>query len=147
MKSQVLLLVALCVSGCSTIEPAHSYGDKPLPSLKSAFVSYRKGSDPDIAQYICEALTQHGVKTSAGYEENRPKDVDFYATYASHKQWDMKMYLDTLSIQFLDGSSGQLIATGQFRNSALHTYPDVRKTTFDVVQSMYESKTDKSKSK
>jgi hypothetical protein len=51
------LLLAVVISGCSTVEPGKRYGGAPLDSMKTAFVMIRPDCDPRIGANIQEALT------------------------------------------------------------------------------------------
>jgi len=134
------LLLALVVSGCSTVEPGKRYGGTPLDSMKTAFVVIGKDYDPKIGANIQEALTQHGVTASAGTLAEKPKDVAFYVEYEDHWRWDLAMYLFSLDIRFIDNTTGQAMGSGSFRQGAFHSFPDPREKVFAVVGSIYSAK-------
>jgi hypothetical protein len=136
----VCLLIALVVSGCSTVEPGMHYGSAPLASMKTAFVVIRSDYDPQIGVDIQEALTQHGVAASSGTFAEKPKDVAFYVEYEDHWRWDLAMYLYSLDIRFTDNTTGQMIGRGDFRQGAFHSFPDAKKKTFEVIESIYNAK-------
>ena len=58
-------------------------------------------------------------------------------TYVDRWHWDMVMYLRTLDVSVMD-RSGREVATGAYRNSALHGYPDVEATCREVVDGIFE---------
>jgi hypothetical protein len=134
------LLLAMVVSGCSTIEPGKRYGSVPLESMKTAFVVIRPDYDPKIGAHIQEALTQHGVTSQAGPLTNKPKDVAFFVEYEDHWRWDLAMYLFSLDVRFFDNTTGQMFASGSFRQGAFHSFPDAKAKTLEVVESIYKAK-------
>jgi hypothetical protein len=134
-----LFLLGLFNSGCSTVEPAQHFGNVPLESYKSAYVVFSK--DTTIGGYIAADLAQRGIKASVGTLQDEPKDVGFYVTYVDHWNWDVAVYLDSLEVQFIDNSNGQIVASGFFRNSkVLESWPNPRTKTFEVIDSMFGAK-------
>ena len=134
------LLIVLFASGCSTVEKSERYSDVPLDSLKTAYIVLIPKANWDIEMGIREALAGRGVQVSAGILQDKPSDVAFYVTYRDQQKWDITMYLHSLEIQFLEGATGKLIASGSFKNSFAHTYPNFRQKAFEVVESMYQAK-------
>ena len=134
------LLLALVISGCSTVEPGKRYGSAPLESMKTAFVVIRPDYDPKIGANIQDALTRHGVSSLAGPLQEKPKDVAFYVEYEDHWRWDLAMFLLSLDIRFLDNTTGQLIGSGSFKQGTFHSFPDAREKTSEVVESIYRAK-------
>lgn len=135
-----LPLLALLSFGCSTVEKGKRYNNADLDSLKTAFLVMESKANWDIGMNIREALAERGVQVTIGNLHDKPKDVAFYVNYTDVRKWDMTMYLHSLDIQFLDGATDELLASGSFRNSLFHTYPNEREKTFAVIQSMYEAK-------
>lgn len=131
----------LMIQGCASVEPGQRYTGKPVGSLTSAYVVVTPdNTDHAIGTYIQGALERRNVRATIGLLKEKPADVDFYVTYTDHWQWDVTMYLSSLDIQFLDNRTGRLIANGAFKQGLFHTYPDIRDTTRQVIDSMYSAK-------
>jgi hypothetical protein len=141
MKTRLLMLAALIfVSSCSSTGPVMVSKDHDLATLRTAYVvSSGKNlySGTSIAEYIKEALVEHGVTALSGTLENKPMDVDFYVTYVDRWQWDLAMYLSSLEINFFDNKSGQLIAKGHYAGGVFHTYPKPVEKTKEIISSIY----------
>jgi len=144
MKNAIILLLfaaMLMVSGCSSIEISRPKG-APLESMKSAYVVVAKGGNPNIGGYIQAALARRGLKVNIGTIEDKPSDAAFFVTYTDQWNWDIVVYLSSLNIKFFDNATGEIIASGSFKNNpVLETIPDPRKKTMEVVDSIYQSKT------
>jgi len=136
----VTVFIATFISGCSSVEPAKHMGNIPVESLKSAYVVLAPGADTTIAEFIQVGLAHHDLTVSVGALRNKPKDVAFYVNYQDHWKWDLTMYLDSLDVQFIDNSNDQVIASGSFRQGLFHNFPDPRTTTFEVIDSIYNTK-------
>jgi len=134
------ILVAAFISGCSSVEPAKHMGNTPLASLKSAYVVLAPGANTTIAEFIQVGLAHHDLKVSIGALRNKPKDVAFYVNYQDDWKWDVTMYLNSLDVQFVDNSNDQVIASGSFKQGLFHNFPDPRTTTFEVIDSIFNTK-------
>jgi len=141
MNRHYLLLLSLTlilgVCGCSSVKPAKRQGNIDLESLKSAYVVWPPGIDRRIDEAANEALEKHGVKVTTGPRHDKPTDVAFYVECEPRWTWDLVMYLSRLNIRFIDNATGQLLVSGEFKNSWLHTNPDPRTKTIEVIDSMY----------
>ena len=135
--SGAALVVVIFLTGCSSVGPAQHFGAIPVESLKSAYVVVAPSGNPNIAEDIVIALGQHGVKVSTGAVQDKPKDVAFFVNYKEHWDWDVTMYLESLDVEFMDNATGQIIASSKFRQGWLHTFPDPRDKTIEVVNSIY----------
>ena len=142
LRSVLLVLVALCFAGCSSVVESKHYSRRvPLESMKSAYIVHDPGSTYGCANAAEEALTKRGLTVTSGLIKDKPADADFYVEVVDRWQWDVAMFLASLNIRFLDNHTGDLIAEGIFRQSTFfHTFPDQRLKAFEVVDSIYNTK-------
>jgi hypothetical protein len=134
----LVLVLALC--GCSTVKPAKHFGNVDLDSLKSAYIVWSPGIDRSIEHYAREGLEKHGVTVTTGPKQDKPASAAFWVECQPRWTWDLVMYLDALDIRFVENTSEQIIAIGSFKNSFFHSFPDPRKKTIEVIDSMYAHK-------
>jgi hypothetical protein len=140
LLSGIVIFITAFISGCSTVKPAQHFGNISLDSLKSVYVVVAINGNPTMGNYIQTALAHHNLKVNIGALKDKPQDVAFYVNYKEHWNWDVTVYLESLDIEFVDNASGQIIVKGSFKNSFLHTFPDPRTKTFEVVDSMFDAK-------
>lgn len=134
-----LLILIVLLPGCSTIEPAQHFGKVPLESYQSAYVVFSK--DSTIGEYIAADLARRNIRASMGTLADKPNDVGFYVIYTDRWNWDLAVYLDSLDVQFIDNSNGQMIASGAFKNSKVfESQPNPRTKTREVIDSMFGTK-------
>jgi hypothetical protein len=108
--------------------------------MKRAYVVHDPGSTDGCANAAAAALTERGLTVTSGYIQDKPADADFYVQVVDRWQWDLAMFLASLEIRFVDNATGDLIATGTFRQSTFfHTFPDQRQKTFEVIASIYST--------
>ena len=109
-----------------------------LDSLKKAYVVHDPGSTLGCANAAEEGLAARGVTVTSGNIQDKPKDADFYVEVVDRWQWDVAMFLASLEIRLIENATGNMIATGSFRQSTFfHTFPDARKKTFEVIDAIY----------
>src|SRR5258706_1627498 len=132
IRPVLLVLLALCFSGCSSIVESKYYAKHVrLESMKKAYVVHDPGSTYGCANDAAEALTARGLTVTSDYMQDTPADTDFYVEVVDRWQWDVAMFLASLDIRFVDNATGDLIAIGTFRQSTFfHTFPDTRQKTF-----------------
>jgi len=144
MKQLVPILATIIatafISGCSSVGPAKLQGNKPVASLKSAYVVVATGGNPNIGGYLQGGLARHNIKTDIGALRDKPADVDFFVNYKEHWNWDIAVYLESLDVEFVDNSDGKTIATSKFRQGLFHSFPDPRTKSFEVIDSIYNAK-------
>lgn len=141
IKPVLLVLLALCFSGCSSVVESKYHSPRVrLESFKKAYVVHDPGSTYGCANAAEEALKARGLAVTSGFIKDKPADTDFYVEVIDRWQWDVAMYLASLDLRFVDNTTGDLIATGTFRQGTFfHTFPDQKQKTFDVIASIYNS--------
>ena len=140
-RPALLGLLAVCLSGCSSVVESRYYSKHVrLDSMKRAYVVHDPGSTYGCANAAQDALTKRGLTVTSGFIRNKPADADFYIEVIDRWQWDVAMFLASLEIRFVDNATGEMIAIGTFRQSTFfHTFPDTRQKTFEVIDSVYRS--------
>jgi hypothetical protein len=139
ISGPVLLAVSIfCFSGCSSVVESRYHKNVRLDSLKKAYVVHDPGSTLGCANAAEEGLAARGVTVTSGNIQDKPKDADFYVEVVDRWQWDVAMFLASLEIRFIENATGNMIATGSFRQSTFfHTFPDARKKTIEVIDAIY----------
>ncbi|OYV01982.1 MAG: hypothetical protein CFE45_02435 [Burkholderiales bacterium PBB5] len=69
------------------------------------------------------------VAQVAAAGNSEPKGVDALVSYVDVWRWDLVMYLKNLTIRITDAETGDLIAMGQWSDSALHGFRDAKLVT------------------
>jgi len=134
----LLAVLTFCFSGCSSVVESRYYKNVRLDSLKKAYVVHDPGSTLGCANAAEEGLTARRVTVTSGNIQDKPKDADFYVEVVDRWRWDVAMFLASLEIRFRENATGNMIATGSFRQSTFfHTFPDARKKTFEVIDAIY----------
>ncbi|WP_193214423.1 hypothetical protein [Luteolibacter marinus] len=128
---------ALLAASCAETRNATVQQPDAIRSARSAYVVKPGDSSRDVEVFLRDSIASKGVKASTGSLSAKPASADLYVTFVDRWHWDMAMYLRTLDVSVVDNRSGKEVASAMYRNSALHGYPDARKTCEELVNLIY----------
>ena len=131
--------VAIFTSACggsSAIIPASANAST---QIRSAAFSPQPGNSPEVTGYIADALAAHGVATrpaklSPGYKSN---DVDAIVSYLDVWRWDVAMYMQSIAIHLYNAKTGELMVSGRWSDSTMHTYNRGEAVSRDLINQMF----------
>ena len=132
------LSAAFLAASCAETRKASVAAPAVIKSARSAYVVKPDDSSRDVEVFLKDALAKKGVRAQEGSMSAKPAAADIYVTFVDRWHWDMAMYLRTLDVSVIDNKSGKEVATAMYRNSALHGYPDVRKTSGELIDLIYQ---------
>jgi hypothetical protein len=142
MRSLIIACIAaaaIFTSGCggsSAISPASA--NAPA-QIRSAAFSPQPGNSSEVTGYVTAALAAHGVTTrpailSAG---NKSNDVDAIVSYLDVWRWDMAMYMQSIAIQLYNAKTGELLVSGSWSDSVLHSFNRGDAVARDLINQMF----------
>jgi len=137
-RSLAVVSAALFATSCSETRSASVSNPAVIKSARSAYVVKPGDSSRDVELFLKSAFAGKGVSAQAGSMSSKPASADVYVTFVDRWHWDMAMYLRTLDVSVVDNKSGKEVATAMYRNSALHGYPDAKKTSQELVDLIYQ---------
>ena len=129
-----LPLVAVClISGCATSSGVIVTAGAPKTSYHSAYLVVHGDKSVDMDTNIQKELLRRGFNVNVGSEGAEPPNTDLVVRYTDDWKWDLSMYLRAFDLMVFDGKSKVLLASGSWKNSALHGYHNAEKVVGDVV--------------
>lgn len=119
------VVAALLLSGCATHQDVLLAKSVSPPVVTVAAVP-SDGNSPEMDASVRNALVQNGFSVQAPLPAGtRTSDqVDAIVTYVDVWRWDIVMYLQSVAIKLFDARTGDLLVTGDWKNSAFHGYQD-----------------------
>jgi hypothetical protein len=127
------------LASCSYVPPGSVNQPAELAKAKSVYV-IRENPDNEVGVYIESALAQKGLRVSSGKLAAKPKTTDLYIDYVDRWDWDLVMYLKSLDVTLHSNRTGELLASGNFHQGFLHTFPDTRAKTKEVIDTILPDK-------
>lgn len=125
MKSIVCIAAAtaLLLGGCSTSSSVQLAKLNPPPVVTIA-QKPDSGNSPEMDAFLQSALVKEGYTVRAPLPEGTRKsdEVDAIISYVDVWRWDIVMYLQSIAIKMFDARTGDLLVTGDWKNSAMHGY-------------------------
>lgn len=123
-------IMASCATSSQTLVDPRAVGQ----SYESAFLETHGGNSSDMDVHLQKALFRRGISVRTGpIGAPVPNGVDFVVKYVDEWKWDITMYLNSLDVQVFDAKSGELLANGTWKNSAVHGFYNEEKITDQVV--------------
>ncbi|MDD2762612.1 MAG: hypothetical protein PHE83_01405 [Opitutaceae bacterium] len=124
MKLPVLLLPALLLAGCSTLD-THLEPKADLGQLRHIYVVENLNDNHDLHGIIVRELRARGFQAESGPITLMPPGAKAYLNYEDRWDWDFKNYLIAFSVTLREASSDRLLATTRyFRPTAFLKTPD-----------------------
>ena len=132
-----LIATVLLLSACATHQDVLLAKSAPPPIMSIAQVP-SDGNSAEMDGIVSNALHEHGFKVRAPLPAGtRTSDeVDAVVTYVDVWRWDIVMYLQSVAIKMFDARSGDLLITGDWKNSAFHGFQDESTVIRDLIADM-----------
>jgi hypothetical protein len=139
MRTLVSLVTALSalviLSGCSTTQNVTAGPQVKSSPMATACFTAHGGRSADMDAAIQRNLENHGVSVSVAPACDK---ADVNVTYTDSWFWDIVMYLRSMDIRFYKAPSGGLIASGHWKNSVLHQFPNADGVVQDLMDEMFK---------
>ena len=128
---------ALLLSACATHQDVLLAKSVP-PVIVSIAQVPSDGNSEAMDGAVRNALVQNGFNVRAPLPAGTRQsgDVDGIVSYVDVWRWDIVMYLHSIAIKIFDAQSGDLLVTGDWKNSAFHGFQDENKVVSDLIGEM-----------
>lgn len=133
----LFLAAGLALSGCATRQEVMLAKTAP-GRIATVAQSPEEGNSPEMTAHLTTALQAEGLQVRAPLPPGTRQagDVDAVVSYVDVWRWDLVMYLQSISVRLFDARTGDLLVTGQWRDSALHGFRDAKTVVQGVVTEM-----------
>lgn len=139
MRTLVSLVAAVSalvvLPGCSTTQSVTAGPQAKGSPMATACFTAHGGKSADMDAAIQRNLENHGVSVSVAPACDK---ADMNVTYTDSWFWDIVMYLRSMDIRFYKAPSGGLIASGHWKNSLLHQFPNADSVVQDLMDDMFK---------
>jgi hypothetical protein len=122
------------LSGCSTTQSIVPGPQAKLSPMTTACFTAHGGRSADMDAAVQRNLENHGVSVSIAPACDK---TDMNVSYTDSWYWDVVMYLRSMDIRFYKAPSGGLIASGHWKNSVLHQFPNADGVVQDLMDGMF----------
>lgn len=127
----------LYLTGCATSQEVLVAKQAPDPVVSVAQVP-DEGNSPEMDAHLRSALVKEGytVRASLPAGTRKSDEADAIVSYVDVWRWDIAMYLQSITIRMFDAKSGDLLATGTWKDSAFHAFRDAEAVVGQLVAEM-----------
>jgi hypothetical protein len=122
----LLLVSSLSLSGCSTTQDVTLTKIEYKRQISSVVQVMEPGNSPKMSKVLEDALKREGLVVAPALPAGKrsSSEVDALVSYIDVWQWDLTTYLESITIRLYDSQTGDLLASGTWRESAQHWYRD-----------------------
>ena len=135
----IIALSCMAVSACSTNQAVLIA--KAAPDRKVVTVARMPEEDnsPQMDGYLESALQKQGLEIKAPVPAGTRKaaGLDAIVSYVDVWRWDIVTYLKQLTVRLYDATTGDLLATGEWKDSPLHGFRDPDLAVQGLVSEMF----------
>jgi hypothetical protein len=135
--SALVVLVAGSLTGCATHSDVIVNPSITKLHYQSAYVVVHGDRSSDMDANLQKELLRHGLSVTVGPETSSTGDAQLIVRYADDWKWDMAMYLRKFDVMVFDAHSKTLLASGSWKNSAMHGFHGSEKVVAQVVDETF----------
>ena len=132
-----LIAAVLLLSACATHQDVLLAKSAPPPIMSIAQVP-SEGNSAEMDGIVRKALVDHGftVRAPLPAGTRTSGEVDAVISYVDVWRWDIVMYLQSVAIKMFDAKSGDLLVSGDWKNSAFHGFQDENTVVRELIADM-----------
>ena len=108
-----VMLLSGCVSLSTQIMPGQDF-----KKYKAAYIEPSKVDEFNMVSAITYELSDMGLKV-LGKPFETPSDTDMLVRFNYFDSWDLKKYLKSFQIQFMNARTGSIIANSSYESNGL----------------------------
>lgn len=135
--SALIAVSLLYLTGCATSQEVLLAKQSPAPVVSVAQVP-DEGNSPEMDAHLRAALVKEGytVRSPLPAGTRKSEEADAIISYVDVWRWDIVMYLQSITIRMFDAKSGDLLATGTWKDSTFHAYRNAEAVVGQLVAEM-----------
>jgi hypothetical protein len=111
-------LVVILMAGCASISTMSLPQEKPLRNYQRAYIEQLPNDQFQLFQALAYELSDMGLEI-VGRPFTEPAEHDLVVRYSFNVGWDFTKYLHSFTFQFIDATSGRLVASTSYRSVGL----------------------------
>lgn len=126
LKSTLLLLLLLVISGCAKVViKSDADPSVDLSALNSFYVQQFAADKRGLEKIIADKLIALGFQATSGVSAAPPEPVDALVTYQDRWMWDLTNYMLEINIEFRKPDTNFMFASGKsYRTSLARKSPE-----------------------
>ncbi len=137
-KIILFTLAPLFLIGCATSQKTTFSETAIKVPVQSAYLVNKGGRSSDMDQHLQKGLQAQGLVVRTGPDVVKSNDADIIVKYSDSWRWDVAMYIKELHINVSEAKTGNILATGNWENSALHGFPNAEEVVNGVLKEIFQ---------
>lgn len=139
LLSLFMLATTVFVTGCSTTQEITLAKAEPTKKISKVIQVLEADNSAQMNVNLEAALQKQGFAIKAPLPAGMRKSVDADAliSYVDVWRWDVVMYLRSLSVKLYDAQSGDLLVSGEWKDSPMHGFRDAKVVMDGLVTEVF----------
>ncbi|OOG89751.1 hypothetical protein B0E41_00025 [Hydrogenophaga sp. A37] len=135
-----IVFTLAAIGGCSTTQEIFLAKGEYKKKISTVVQVLEADNSPEMNKNLESALIKEGfsIKVPLPTGTRRSAEADAVVSYADVWRWDLAMYLRSLTVRLYDAETGDLLASGDWKDSPLHGFRDSKLVVEGVVSEMFE---------
>lgn len=134
------LSLSVLLLGCATTQEVTVTKSSIANPIKTIAQVRDAGNSPEMDGNLSIALQKNGLTVRQPLPQGirQSSEVDTLVSYVDVWRWDIVMYMQSLTVKLSDAKTGDLLAIGQWSDSALHGFRDAKLVMEGLVAEMLQ---------
>ena len=128
--SLLLVLLTSCINYHGSI-----YNKDLYQSYKKAYVSEIKSDPFNVRPLVMDELSKMGLIIYSRSQLEKPTSEDVIIKIEFAEGWDLAKYVKSINVQFIDATTGTVVATGSYESGWIHGTKSAVEKVFSKIKS------------
>jgi hypothetical protein len=139
LLSVLIFATTVFVTGCSTTQETILAKAEPTKKITKVIQVLDADNSAQMNGNLEAALIKQGFAIKAPLQAGTRKSIDADAliSYVDVWRWDVAMYLRSLSVRLYDAESGDLLVSGEWKDSPMHGFRDAKVVMDGLVTEVF----------
>jgi hypothetical protein len=139
LLSLLVLATTVFVTGCSTTQEIILAKAEPTKKISKVIQVLDADNSVQMNGNLEAALQKQGFAIKAPLQAGTRKsaEADALISYVDVWRWDITMYLRSLSVRLYDAQSGDLLVSGEWKDSPMHGFRDAKVVMDGLVTEVF----------
>jgi hypothetical protein len=139
LLSLLVLTAAVFMTGCTTTQEVIIAKAEPTKRISKVIQVLDADNSVQMNGNLEAALQKQGFATKAPLAVGTRKsaEADALISYVDVWRWDLVMYLRSLSVRLYDAQSGDLLASGEWKDAPMHGFRDAKVVMDGLVTEVF----------
>jgi hypothetical protein len=138
--ASLAIAASIALAGCGGSYTVNRMNGSTPAAIKTAAIAPSDGNSAEVTANVAQAISAKGVAIMPALPANTIKSekVDMVVSYIDVWRWDLATYMQSISINFYNAQTGELMVTGRWRDSFFHAWHRGESVAAQLTDEMFK---------